>query len=177
MPLRSFQRADAPGGLGMASIDAIVKFLKDHRRSFFHFTDRRNLPGIRQHGILSMHQVRAMGLQVPATGGNRWSLDADTASGMDRYTHLCFFDSHPMEYVAKEEGRIENSIFLMIDPEVLKIPGTRITNVVSNSSGCTPLDIETGFESLDLKVIYTRTDWKDEEVKSRLKIARKYELL
>lgn len=161
----------------MASIDEIVKFLKDHGRSFFHFTDRKNLPGIRQHGILSMHQVRAMGLQVPATGGNQWSLDADTASGMDRYAHLCFFDSHPMEYVAKEEGRIESSIFLRIDPEVLRIPGTQVTNVVSNSSGCTPLAIESGFESLDLEVIYTRTDWKNDEIKARLKIAKKYEVL
>ena len=86
--IRKYALAQLPtsrcaGRIGMASIDEIVKFLKDHGHTFFHFTDRKNLPGIRQHGILSMHQVRAMGLQVPATGGNQWSLDADAASGMD----------------------------------------------------------------------------------------------
>ena len=161
----------------MASIDEIVRYLNDHGKVFFHFTDRRNVPGIRAHGILSMQRVRAMGLQVPATGGNQWSLEADAFYGMDRYAHLCFFDSHPMEWVAREEGRIESSIFLRISPEVLRIPGTLVTDVVSNSSSCKPLSIESGFDSMDLEVVYTKTDWKDEAIKSRLKVAKKYEVL
>ncbi|MGY2737228.1 DarT ssDNA thymidine ADP-ribosyltransferase family protein [Sphingomonas sp. UYP23] len=161
----------------MATIDEIVKFLTDNHKVFYHFTDRRNLTGIRQHGILSMHALRGGGLAVPAPGGNQWSLDADAHSGMDRYVHLCFLDSHPMEWKAKEDGRIQDSLFLRISPEVLRIPGAVVTDVVSNSSGCTPHTIESGFEVLDLEVIYTKTDWKEESVKERLKVAKKYELL
>ncbi|WP_186002521.1 DarT ssDNA thymidine ADP-ribosyltransferase family protein, partial [Mycobacterium sp. KBS0706] len=67
-------------------------------RCFYHFTDTRNLPSISAHGLLSMQELRARGLTVSATGGNSWSLDADSQCGMDAYVHLCFFDSHPMEW-------------------------------------------------------------------------------
>ena len=161
----------------MATIDEIIKFLTDHHKVFYHFTDRRNLPGIRQHGILSMHALRGGNISVPAPGGNQWSIDADAYSGMDKYVHLCFFDSHPMEWTAKKDGRIQETLFLRVSPEVLRIPGTVVTDVVSNSSECKPLAIESGFEGLDLEVIYTNTDWSNATVKERLKIAKKYELL
>lgn len=161
----------------MATIDKIVKFLADHNKVFYHFTDRRNLPGIRKHGILSTHALKGGGMSAPAPGGNQWSLDADRSSGMDKYVHLCFFDSHPMEWRAREDGRIKETIFLEISPEILRISGTVVTDVVSNSSDCKPLAIESGFEGLDLKIIYKKSDWTNATVKERLKIAKKYELL
>ena len=61
----------------------------------YHFTDQRNLPLI-QHlgGLYAMTELKRRGIQVPAPGGNQWSRDADSMSGMDRYVHLCFRNSN-----------------------------------------------------------------------------------
>jgi hypothetical protein len=88
--------------------------------SLYHFTDRRNLSLIRKlGGLYPMEHFRKRGAEVPAPGGNEWSRDADEFKGMDKYVHLCFRPSHPMEYVARKEGRIGDTIFLHISPDVL----------------------------------------------------------
>ena len=40
---------------------------------FFHFTDTRNLPLIKQHGLLSMRRLKQEGIST-IPGGNQWSL-------------------------------------------------------------------------------------------------------
>ncbi len=63
------------------------------QRHYLHFTDEANLASIRKHGLLSMRQLKQRGIEIPAPGGNQWSQDADAASGMDAYVHLCFVRS------------------------------------------------------------------------------------
>jgi hypothetical protein len=78
--------------------------------SFYHFTDTRNLPSIKAHGgLLPWSQIRG---NVVAPGGNDWSHDADAIKGQDNYVHLCFLPEHPMEFVARKDGRIQESRFL-----------------------------------------------------------------
>lgn len=161
----------------MSDVQKLVEILAKSRNSFFHFTDRRNLPAIRQSGLLSMRAQREKGQTAVVPGGNQWSIDADRRSGMDAYVHLCFFSEHPMEWVARKEGRIGETVFLKIAPQALLTPGTMIVDTVSNRAGANPRPAEEIIKSLDLKVIYTRTDWKDPEVQERLKIAKKYEIL
>jgi hypothetical protein len=46
-------------------------FLRYAITSFYHFTDRRNLPKIREHGgLYSLAMLREMEVEVPAPGGN-----------------------------------------------------------------------------------------------------------
>jgi hypothetical protein len=161
----------------VSDIEKLVAILKKGRHSFYHFTDTRNLPQIREHGLRAMKAIKAEGRAPVAAGGNDWSLDADRRSGMDRYVHLCFFSEHPMEWLAKNDGRIETSIFLRISPSVLLSPGVLITDGVSNKSSVTPKPAEEMIAKLDLHVIYTRTDWKDPAIQERLKAARLCELL
>jgi hypothetical protein len=159
------------------------EFLKNHvlyspqHRCFYHFTDRRNLPSIREHGMLSMQRLRAANIQVPAPGGNQWSQDADLMVGMDRYVHLCFTRNHPMAYLAQNDGRIQNAIYLQIKPEVIKNIGTMITLGVSNKAGIQPGPASAMLDRLDLEVLYKRTNWKDASVRQRLTDAEKCELL
>lgn len=82
-----------------------------------------------------------------------------------------------MEWVAKKDGRIENSRFLRIDPAVLMGKGVLVTQEVSNKSGVLARPADEVIAQLDLEVIYTRTDWKDPKIQARLKKAQKYELL
>jgi hypothetical protein len=144
----------------------------------YHFTDRRNLALIRElGGLYPLATLKEMGVQVPAPGGNQWSRDADGIRGMDRYVHLCFRASHPMEFRAREDGRIVDSIYLQIHPEVLHWEGTRFTRDVANKSSVPINTIEEAREIIDFEVLYTRTNWSDPEIQQRLRQAEKHEVL
>src|SRR5205809_5283998 len=68
----------------------------------YHFTDRRNLPLIRDlGGLYPLAELVRKGVDVPAPGGNEWSRDADGMRGMDQYVHLCFRSTHPMAFIAR----------------------------------------------------------------------------
>ena len=151
----------------MSKTDPLLQIRRLH-----HFTARRNLPLIREHrGLYPASELARLGIRVPAPGGNEWSRKADAISGMDRYVHLCFKTEHPMEYYKKD------TIFLEIDPDVLKIPGVMYTSDVSNKSGVVPITIEAAKDEIDFDVLYTWTDWKDPAIKQRLKAAKKCEVL
>lgn len=161
----------------MSDVEKLIEILGRSRNTFYHFTDTRNLPLIKEGGLLSTRSQRNMQRVAIAPGGNDWSLDADRRSGMDAYVHLCFFADHPMEWIARQQGRIANSLFLKVSPEVLRTPGAMIVDVVSNRADAVPRPAEEMIRNLDLKVIYTRTDWKDPAVQERLKAAKKCEIL
>jgi hypothetical protein len=146
--------------------------------SFYHFTDRQNAASIRARGgLYSLAALREMGVEIPAPGGNEWSHDADVMKGLDRYVHLCFRPNHPMEYVARQDGRITDSVYLQIHPDVLRIEGVMFTADVSNKAGVAVISLAEALDVIDFKVLYTRTDWNDPEVQQRLRQAEKYELL
>jgi hypothetical protein len=81
----------------------------------YHFTDRRNLTLIWDlDGLWSTAKLKEMGVEF-YPGGNQHSLDADEMVGMDQYVHLCFKSNHPMEYLAKQDGRIEKTLWIYIE--------------------------------------------------------------
>jgi hypothetical protein len=116
-------------------------------------------------------------ISIPAAGGNQWSRDADEMRGMGSYVHLCFRSNHPMEFLARQDGRIGDSIFLEIHPSVMQFPGVMFTPDVSNKGGVQAVPIAQATELIDFEVLYTRTDWTDQAVQQRLKQAEKYEVL
>jgi hypothetical protein len=148
-------------------------------KELYHFTDRRNLPSIQETGgLYSYALLKEMEIEISAPGGNDWSHDADTQKGMDRYVHLCFREKHPMEYRAKEDGRIVSSIFLRISTDVLQIEGVRFTGEVSNKSGVEPCSIDEALSIIDFEMLDRR--WKnycDPEINLRLQQVERYEIL
>jgi hypothetical protein len=82
-----------------------------------------------------MIELRQRGINVPAPGGNQWSQDADGMSGVDSYVHLCFRSNHPMEFLARQAGQIQDTIFLQINPAVIHYDGSKFTSEVANKSG------------------------------------------
>jgi ssDNA thymidine ADP-ribosyltransferase, DarT len=144
----------------------------------YHFTDRRNLDSIRaQGGLHPLSDLVKKCINIPAPGGNQWSHDADEFKGMGLYVHLCFRSNHPMEFVARQEGRIGDSIFLEIHPSVINFANVMFTPDVSNKAGVQAVPISQAVELIDFEVLYTRTDWSDQAIQQRLKIAEKYEVL
>jgi hypothetical protein len=160
----------------MSDVEKLIEILTKAKLHFYHFSDTRNLPSIDERRLLSRRALWEANIAA-RTGGNDWSLDADRRSGMDAYVHLCFFSEHPMEWLARQDGRIENSRFLQIDPAILRAPGVLITDGVANKATANPQPAEQMVGKLDLKVIYTRTDWKDPQIQERLKAARLCEIL
>jgi len=122
-------------------------------------------------------KLREMKVEIPCSGGNEWSHNADAMKGVDRYIHLCLKPNHPMEYRAREEGRIEKSIFLQVHPDVLELGGVMFTPDVSNKSGVALYPIEEARELIDFEVLYTRTDWRDPKIQERLQRAERCEIL
>jgi hypothetical protein len=144
----------------------------------YHFTDRRNLDLIRElGGLYPLAELRRKGISVPAPGGNEWSWDADEFKGFDEYVHLCFRATHPMEFRARAEGRIGDSIFLMVHADVLLGDGVLFTPDVANKSGVQAYPIQQAAEMIDYEVLYTRTDWRNAAIKQRLQQAEKCEVL
>ena len=158
-------------------------FLNDHvaksqqQTTFFHFTDTRNLDLIKKHGLLSRRKLKELGIQIPAPGGNQWSMESADRLGLDRYVSLCLTPSHPMEYGARQGGQIKEVVYLPIRPEIIKTKGVMMTGGVSNKAGIVPEAPGEVLEKLDLEVIYRKTDWTDASVKERRKAAQKFEIL
>lgn len=161
-----------------ASMTPDLFFARFVVRCFFHFTDERNLPSIRNSdGLWSMQALQDRGVTVPAPGGDANSQLSDSRNGMDQYVHLCLFNQNPMEYRARQDGRIGNSRFLEIDRDILKLDGVRFTSAMANQSGVTPLTLEEAATQLDFAAAYERMDFGIQEQMQRVLAARKYELL
>ncbi len=159
-------------------MSAIDPFLQYSVTAFYHFTDRRNLVQIRESGgLYSFAELQRRGIHIEAPGGNQWSHDADAFKHLDRYVHLCFKPNHPMEYALRQEGRIQDSIFLEIHPDILKKPGIMFSPDVANKSGVPILPLENAYELIDFEVLYKRTNWKDEKIQARRAGAEKCEIL
>jgi hypothetical protein len=161
-----------------AGDDAATLLARFNIRVLFHFTDTRNLISIKTaQGLLSRRELNRRGISPPACGGNEWSQKADERVGLDAYVHLCLVGDHPMEFVARRDGRILKTRWIKVDPQVIFEEGVRLTAHVSNKSGVSLLTIPEALEALDLSVLYDRMDWSNPEIRARRRAAKKYEVL
>ena len=62
-----------------------------------------------------------------------------------------------MEYVARRDGRITDSVCLQIHPDILRVDGVMFTADVSNKSGVDIISLEDALAAIDFHVLYTRT--------------------
>ncbi len=155
---------------------ALIKKSGQHD-CLYHFTDESNFELIDQRGLVSKARMREEGWWPPTTGGNQWSHDQDTARGIDPYVSLCFTSNHPMKYLAHKEERLPNPRYLVISPDVLRVPGVQIAFGVANANTTNILPLPDALDHLDLEVIYTRTNWSDPAIQKRLRAAEKMEVL
>ena len=124
-----------------------------------------------------MHQLQEREIEIPIPGGNELSHELDAEKGLDHYIHLCFKKDHPMEFVARQEGRLGKLIYLEVHPKVRKFDGVRFAPDVSNKTGVCTHPFEEALDLIDFEVLYTITDWNDPPIQERLKQAEKSELL
>ena len=163
----------------MTTNELVAKISKStQHRYLYHFTDRSNFPSISQKGLLSKVRMRDEGWWPPdATGGNQLSWDLDALRGIDHYVSLCMTTNHPMKYLAQRDGRLPNPRYLAIKPAVLKLDGVRVAFGVANSNDVEIMPVDDALEKLDIEVLYTRTDWRNEAIQQRLTAAERVEVL
>lgn len=146
------------------------------RRRLFHFTDSRNIPSIRQHGLLPTRLIVESNLEV-ITGGDDGSLQIDRQKGLDAHVSLSFCRSHPMSHVAKAEGRIETLRILTICPSVLLRPGVLFADQVATANAAKIAPPDEMIPSMDLTAMYQRLDWGTADGQQRRATAEKWEAL
>lgn len=124
-------------------------------RTLYHFTDRRNIPLIRERGgLYPLAELEAAEVEVPVAGGDEVSRFTDRRSNVHRYVHLCFRDKHPMEFRAREEGRIKQTVFLQIKPNVLQWSGVLFCPMMANSNDAKFYTIDDARSMIDFEVLY-----------------------
>lgn len=147
-------------------------------QSLWHFTDSRNLPSIRSAGgILSLSLVKERAVGTVHHGGNHLSHELDEALGLDKYVHACFTNDHPLEAVARRDGRIQNTRWLKINLNVLDIPGVRFTSVVANRAGAQLLTEDDAIGAIDFEGIFNFMDFQIPGNRERKNSAKKAEIL
>jgi hypothetical protein len=146
----------------------------------YHFTDISNLPLIKEHGLLSIRELRKRGIRPPRPASDSDSRKKDTELGLDRYVRLCLKNDHQMKHVAMKEGRIVCVKFLMISMRVLQADGILGCQCVAyKDNGKFILPLEDALDKLDLEVLFDipSPELEDEETKNRFYAAKKSEIL
>lgn len=146
-------------------------------RLLWHFTDHRNGQSIRKLGGLWSRAELARKPAEFRPGGNQWSFDADEITGMDRYVHLCLRRNHPMEFLARQDGRIERTDWIRVDKAIFQIEGVLYSHGVSNQSGMKIVPIQDALDLIDFEMVCGSPDPRDPEVKARLDRAERCEVL
>lgn len=112
--------------------------LEQHRiKKLYHFTDRENLQSIINNGgLYSWADCEEKGITIAKPGGGNPSRKLDKKHGLEHYVRLSFTKRHPMMFVAKDDGRINDPVILEINPEILYEEDTLFSdkNAASNDA-------------------------------------------
>ncbi len=87
--------------------------------SLYHFTDSRNVESIKKHGLLSWPILLERGIQH-FPGSDEDSRDHDRRKKLHYYVRLARTREHRMAYVAVNERRIHELVWLEIDDMVTR---------------------------------------------------------
>lgn len=118
--------------------------------TLYHFTDRDNLESIiKNGGLYSWADCENKNISINKPGGGTLSRNLDSRDGLQNYVRVSFVKTHPMMYVAMNEGRISNPVLLEIDPEVVEWKETRFSDRNATRNGA-----QIGSELKDFKNIH-----------------------
>lgn len=97
-------------------------------RYLYHFTDRRNIPSIKQHGgLFSWHYCKKNNITIPCQGGDYDSQELDKKYGLEDYVRLSFCNDHPMAYRLQQSGSY--IVILKIGVDVALLKGTLFSDI------------------------------------------------
>ena len=93
----------------------------------YHFTEPKNIPSIKKYGLLSWEELTNRNIaHTPAS--NNLSRNLDRRYNLEDYVRLSLNQDHPMFHQAINEGRVNQLIWLKINPIVMNFPNTLFSN-------------------------------------------------
>ena len=85
----------------------------------YHYTDESNIRSIiKKGGLYSWKTCDKLDIQIPKSGGNQATRKIDETNNLGNFIKLSFNKGNQMQYIATEDGRIDNLVILEIDPRV-----------------------------------------------------------
>lgn len=127
---------------------------EQHITKLYHFTDRDNLESIIQNGgLYSWADCEDKNITIAKPGGGDLSHNLDRRGGLQHYVRVSFTRSHPMMYVAMNDGRISNPVILEIDPEVVYWAGTRYADRNATRNGARVGDTLDDFKAIHFQTV------------------------
>ena len=98
--------------------------------TLYHFTDRANIASIKKHGgLYSWDYCNKNGIVIPYQGGDGLSRSLDRKHSLEDYVRASFTRNHPMLFVAKKDGRIQNPVILEISVDVCYFQETQFADM------------------------------------------------
>lgn len=126
----------------------------------YHFTDRANLPSIMQRGgLYSWAYCRRNDISISLPGGDDVSRKLDMRYNLQNYVRLCFTRNHPMMYVARKQGRLNDPVVLEIDPEVIYWRGTKYSDMYATKTGHSKGENIEDFKKIRFDVVKRRNQF------------------
>lgn len=97
--------------------------------AFSHFTDKANLKSIKDNGgLFSWFYCDMNNIVIPMPGGSMGSRQNDTTNGKKDFVRVAFNKEHPMLFIAENDGRISNAVWLNIDVKVAYFKNTEFSD-------------------------------------------------
>jgi len=109
-------------------------FRENNITKFYHFTDRSNIPSIKNEGgLYSWHYCDHNNIEIPKTGGAPLSRGLDKSHGLHDFVRLSFCLDHPMQYRLSQSGY--NLVLLEVSIEVAFFENTRFADINATDNG------------------------------------------
>lgn len=123
-------------------------------RKLYHFTDRDNLESIiKNGGLYSWADCESRGIPILKPGGGDLSRSLDRRDNLQNYVRLSFVASHPMMYVAMDDGRITNPVILEINPDVIYETATKFSDCNATRNGANVGDSIDDFKNIHFETV------------------------
>lgn len=104
--------------------------------TLYHFTDRANIKSIKEHGgLYSWDYCDRHNITIPYQGGGPLSRSLDRQYSLQDYVRVSFTRNHPMMFVARNDGRIQNPVILEINLDVCYFQETRFADMNATKTG------------------------------------------
>lgn len=123
----------------------------------YHFTDKANLPSIKQYGgLYSWDYCSRNNITIPKPGGSPTSWILDKGKGLQNFVRVSFVKDHPMLFVARNDGRIENPVVLEIKLDVIYLKNTKYANQNAAKNGVIADGSFEQFNSINFPILRRR---------------------
>lgn len=161
------------------AISELIELIEASTGALFHLTDRRNVPSILQHGLLSKKGLEEGCHSVTYPGGSELTFSLDHDYGLWDYVFASFKWGGLMPKHRNQNQR--HPVIIAIDPEILRFDGVKIALGRANHRGTKVRGVRRAIDEMPQKLfgdyMHGRHDWENKDDAPLLRRISDYEIL